>query len=120
MAKKVVVEEKGGGVEFGSGRWMLTYLDMVALSFGVFVRMYAMRSQSKAKFEVVAESLRVAFMGETGADLVGAGRGVFDGGELAAPTTSKDGRELKPPRQTEKFKKALDVLQQEIRSKKVR
>jgi len=62
MPKKGKTEEKTGG-ESGVGRWMLTYLDMVTLLFGVFVIMYAMSNVSKEKAAKVAESLREGFRG---------------------------------------------------------
>ncbi len=77
MAKKKAVEEKSGGGESGSGRWMLTYLDMVTLLFGVFIILYAMSNVSKAKFETVAESLRMGFQG---------GRTMFGGPMIGGQT----------------------------------
>ncbi len=62
MAKKKAPERSAGG-ESGTGRWMLTYLDMITLLFGVFVIMYAMSKVDKGKAEEVAESLRAAFAG---------------------------------------------------------
>ena len=62
MAKKKHAESGGGG-ESGTGRWMLTYLDMITLLFGVFVIMYAMSNVDKGKAEQVSESLRAAFAG---------------------------------------------------------
>jgi chemotaxis protein MotB len=69
MSKKHKGEEHSGG-ESGSGRWMLTYLDMITLLFGVFIILYAMSSVDKSKFEKVAESLRIGFQG---------GRTIFPG-----------------------------------------
>jgi len=69
MAKKVVVEEKGGGGESGSGRWMLTYLDMVTLLFGVFVILYAMSKIDEQKAQAVAEAIRLGFQGGTSVDV---------------------------------------------------
>jgi chemotaxis protein MotB len=60
--RKIKEPEKTGG-ESGTSRWMLTYLDMVTLLFGVFVLMYAMSNVDKAKSEAVAESLRQGFRG---------------------------------------------------------
>jgi chemotaxis protein MotB len=64
MARKGKTKEpeKTGG-ESGTSRWMLTYLDMVTLLFGVFVLMYAMSNVDKGKAEAVSESLREAFQG---------------------------------------------------------
>jgi chemotaxis protein MotB len=61
MPKKPKVEEKAETA--GVMRWMLTYLDMVTLLFGVFVLMYAMSNADKGKAEAVAESLRQGFRG---------------------------------------------------------
>ncbi len=58
MAKKQKQEEHASG-ESGSGRWMLTYLDMITLLFGVFVIMFAMSSIDKGKFQEVAQSLQL-------------------------------------------------------------
>jgi chemotaxis protein MotB len=63
MPKKPKGEEEGQRAESGTGRWMLTYLDMVTLLFGVFVIMYAMSNVDKAKAERVAESIRAGFRG---------------------------------------------------------
>lgn len=69
MAKKVVAEEKSGSGESGSGRWMLTYLDMVTLLFGVFVILYAMSKIDENKATAVAEALRLGFQGGTSVDV---------------------------------------------------
>ena len=64
MARKSKkVEEKAGGGESGTGRWMLTYLDMVTLLFGTFVLLYAMSQSDQKKFEAVSASLKQAFQG---------------------------------------------------------
>ncbi len=56
-------EEKIGGGESGTGRWMLTYLDMVTLLFGTFILLYAMSQADQKKFEAVSASLKQAFQG---------------------------------------------------------
>jgi len=48
-------------LESGSGRWMLTYLDMVTLLFGVFIILYAMSKPDAKKFEEVAQALKEGF-----------------------------------------------------------
>lgn len=64
MARKnKAPEEKKQSGESGSGRWMLTYLDMVTLLFGVFVILYAMSQVDQTKMQAVAESLRMGFQG---------------------------------------------------------
>lgn len=64
MARKKKVEEhKGPSGESGSGRWMLTYLDMVTLLFGFFVILYAMSQIDAKKFDEAAESIRSGFNG---------------------------------------------------------
>jgi len=63
MAKKQKVEEHGGGGESGTSRWMLTYLDMITLLFGVFIILLAMSNVDKGKFERVVESLKTGFQG---------------------------------------------------------
>lgn len=47
--------------ESGSGRWMLTYLDMVTLLFGVFIILYAMSKPDAKKFDEVAQALKEGF-----------------------------------------------------------
>jgi chemotaxis protein MotB len=69
MAKKQKVEEHGGG-ESGTSRWMLTYLDMITLLFGVFIIMLAMSNVDKDKFEKAVESIKSGFQG---------GRTIFPG-----------------------------------------
>ncbi|MBL8993588.1 MAG: OmpA family protein [Spirochaetia bacterium] len=54
---------KGGGGESGSGRWMLTYLDMVTLLFGVFVILYAISKVEPHKTDVVVQSIKMGFAG---------------------------------------------------------
>lgn len=78
MGKKPKVEEKSGGGESGSGRWMLTYLDMVTLLFGTFVLLYAMSNLDKKKFDAVAESLRMGFQG--------GGRTIFNERQIGGQT----------------------------------
>jgi len=63
MAKKDKKVEEAAGGESGSGRWMLTYLDMVTLLFGVFVIMYAMSSMDQQKAVQVAKALEEGFQG---------------------------------------------------------
>ncbi|MCE9596590.1 MAG: OmpA family protein [Spirochaetia bacterium] len=64
MARKnKVVEPPKQSGESGSGRWMLTYLDMVTLLFGVFVILYAMSQVDQKKMQAVAESIRMGFQG---------------------------------------------------------
>lgn len=60
--------EKSGSGESGSGRWMLTYLDMVTLLFGVFVIMYAMSKQDEVKVKAMGEALAMAFHGGSTSD----------------------------------------------------
>ena len=64
MAKKKREEEAHGqSAEAGSGRWMLTYLDMVTLLFGVFIILFAMSKVDQKKYDQVADSLQQAFTG---------------------------------------------------------
>jgi len=67
--KKKHEEEKSSTGESGTGRWMLTYLDMVTLLFGVFVLMYAMSNVDKKKIEQVSESIARAL--KTGYSILG-------------------------------------------------
>jgi chemotaxis protein MotB len=78
--KKKGEEEKKGTGESGTGRWMLTYLDMVTLLFGVFVLMYAMSNVDKKKVEQVAESIARAL--KTGYSFLG---GNMSGKESTSP-----------------------------------
>jgi chemotaxis protein MotB len=94
-------------MEAGSGRWMLTYLDMITLLFGVFILMYAMSSVNKAKFEQVAESLRMGFQG---------GYTIFQGDKSGGKTLN----ELLKPEGTkakELFNKFLSLLKEEVNNK---
>ena len=103
--KKVKVEEKGGGGESGSGRWMLTYLDMVTLLFGVFVVLYAMSVIDQKKFDEVAESIRMGFQG--------GGKSVFNykaiGGTTIIPGLFPPGSRIQS-----EFQKIADVLKTEM------
>jgi chemotaxis protein MotB len=94
-------------LEAGSGRWMLTYLDMVTLLFGVFVLMYAMSSVNKAKFEQVAESIRMGFQG---------GFTIFQGDKAGGKTLNEF---LKPEgtKAKELFNKFVSLLREEINNK---
>ena len=94
-------------LEAGSGRWMLTYLDMVTLLFGVFVLMYAMSSVNKAKFEQVAESLRMGFQG---------GFTIYQGDKAGGKTLNEF---LKPEgtKTKELFNKFVSFLKEEVNNK---
>lgn len=59
----MVQEGGGGGGESGSGRWMLTYLDMVTLLFGVFILLAATSKEDPHKTDVVFASVRAGFAG---------------------------------------------------------
>jgi chemotaxis protein MotB len=65
--KSLRKRRKGDGGEAGPAnenagamRWMLTYLDMVTLLFGIFVLLYAMSNVDQKKFEQVAASIERA------------------------------------------------------------
>ncbi len=77
-------EAKAAGGESGSGRWMLTYLDMVTLLFGVFVILYAMSKVEPHKTDVVIQSIKMGFAG---------GVNPFKGRESGGSTVFED---LKP------------------------
>jgi chemotaxis protein MotB len=95
--------------ESGSGRWMLTYLDMITLLFGVMIIMYSMSSVNKAKVEQVAESLKMGFQG---------GYTIFQGNKSGGSTLIDN---LKPEGTREKqlFNKFIAVLKEEIKNKSV-
>jgi chemotaxis protein MotB len=108
MAKKGKKQEcPSCRMESGSGRWMLTYLDMITLLFGVFILMYAMSSVNKAKFEQVAESLRMGFQG---------GFTVFQGDKSGGKTMNEY---LKPEgtKTKELFNKFVSLLREEVNNK---
>ncbi len=71
----------GGGGEAGGGRWMLTYLDMVTLLFGLFVILYAMSNVPVHKTDIVIDSIRAGFAG---------GMNIFKGNESGGTTTFKE------------------------------
>jgi chemotaxis protein MotB len=98
-------EEKKGGGESGSGRWMLTYLDMVTLLFGVFVVMYAMSQVDQKKFEEVAASLKLGFQG--------GGKSLFLDRMIGGKTILE---KLQPPgtRIKSEFQKISDVINKEM------
>jgi chemotaxis protein MotB len=95
--------------ESGSGRWMLTYLDMITLLFGVMIIMYAMSSANKAKAEQVAESLRMGFQG---------GWTIFQGNKSGGSTLIEN---LNPEgtRKKQLFNKFVSVLKEEVKNKSV-
>ncbi len=74
-------EEQGGASETaGIMRWMLTYLDMVTLLFGIFVLLYAISNVDQKKFEQVAASIERAL--RTGYSFMG---GNMSGRESTLP-----------------------------------
>jgi chemotaxis protein MotB len=107
MAKKKAAAppEKMGGGESGGSRWMLTYLDMVTLLFGVFVILYAMSSVEKHKFDEVSAAIRESFM--SGLTFVPAKK---QGGKNALEVT-----EGSPQRND--FSEIISTLKPEIRNK---
>ncbi|MDH4263187.1 MAG: OmpA family protein, partial [Spirochaetia bacterium] len=108
--KRKKVEEKSGSGESGSGRWMLTYLDMVTLLFGVFVLLYALKQDNPIKVRIVEESIRQAFLGQ------GIGhKGLLSGGLTSFQVKNKDGRPY-----LDAYSKATELFKPEIKSKNVR
>lgn len=106
--KQAVAESKSG--ESGSGRWMLTYLDMVTLLFGVFVLLYALKEDNPVKVKAVEESIRQAFLGQ------GVGHtGLLEGGLTSYMVKNKEGRAF-----LDAYKKATELFKPEIKSKNVR
>jgi chemotaxis protein MotB len=69
-----------GGEGAGLMRWMLTYLDMVTLLFGIFVLLYAISNVDQKKFEQVAASIERAL--RTGYSIMG---GNMSGKESTLP-----------------------------------
>jgi len=108
--KKKKVEEKSGSGESGSGRWMLTYLDMVTLLFGVFVLLYALKEDNPTKVKMVEESIRQAFLGQ------GIGhKGLLSGGLTSFQIKNKDGRPY-----LDAYARATELFKPEIKNKMVR
>jgi chemotaxis protein MotB len=108
--KKKHVAEKSGSGESGSGRWMLTYLDMVTLLFGVFVLLYALKQDNPIKVRMVEESIRQAFLGQ------GLGHtGLLSGGLTSFKVKNKDGRPY-----LDAYAKATELFKPEIKSRMVR
>lgn len=104
------VEEKSGSGESGSGRWMLTYLDMVTLLFGVFVLLYALKEDNPQKVKLVADSIRQAFLGQ------GIGStGLLQGGLTSLRVRDKQGRAY-----LDAYKRATELFKPEVKSKQVR
>jgi chemotaxis protein MotB len=106
MLNKKVRKVEGGGakMEQGSGRWMLTYLDMVTLLFGEFIILFAMANVNHAKVQQVAESLRMGFQG---------GWTIYNQNKSGGITFRED---LKPEGTKEKqlFNKFQSILKAEI------
>jgi chemotaxis protein MotB len=96
-------------MESGSGRWMLTYLDMITLLFGVFIIMYAMSSVNKAKIQEVSQSLKMGFQG---------GATIFINNKQGGQTLRDD---LKPEGSKKEilFNKLIVVLKEEIKNKNI-
>ncbi len=111
MAKKhKEVECPRCNAESGSGRWMLTYLDMVTLLFGVFIIMYAMSKPDAKKAEEVAAALKNGF-GTGGSSTM---RGRSEGGVTPIANLKPQGTQAEVP----KFTIHQNVLQQ-LQSKNV-
>jgi chemotaxis protein MotB len=61
LAKKKKHEEEEGGSE----RWLLTYADLITLLLGLFVILYAMSIEDKAKYDGFKEALAQMFGGRS-------------------------------------------------------
>jgi chemotaxis protein MotB len=109
MSRNQKKKEKSAGGESGTGRWMLTYLDMVTLLFGVFVIMYAMSNISQENAERVGQSLREGFRG---------GFSIFGGPLTGGQTIIKD---LKPPGTMKRslYANIMKAAQKEIKSDRI-
>jgi len=105
--KRGGAEEKMGGGESGMSRWMLTYLDMVTLLFGVFVLLYSMSVIEKHKFDEVATAIRESFM--SGLTFIPAKR---TGGK--SPLDMNEGSPYRND-----FSKLISALKPEVHSKYV-
>lgn len=111
MAKKHKATEcPRCNAESGSGRWMLTYLDMVTLLFGVFIIMYAMSKPDAKKAEEVAAALKQGF----GSGGMTTTRGKSEGGVTPISNLKPQGTQAEIP----KFTIHQNVLQQ-LQSKNV-
>ncbi len=89
----------GGGAHdgAGSGRWMLTYLDMVTLLLGLFIILAAASKTDTAKYNIIANQASKVFgHGQPGL-MQGAGNlpnntGVLPNFKPQKPETGKDGK----------------------------
>jgi chemotaxis protein MotB len=103
----VADESKAAGGESGMSRWMLTYLDMVTLLFGVFVLLYSMSVIEKHKFDEVSQAIRESFM--SGLTFIPAKK---QGGR--SPLTQTEGS-----RYRNDFSRLISALKPEVHSKYV-
>jgi chemotaxis protein MotB len=58
-----MARKRHAGAHENHERWLLTYADMITLLVAFFIMLYAMSITSKAKFEVLAISVRSGFNG---------------------------------------------------------
>lgn len=108
--KRKKVEEKSGSGESGSGRWMLTYLDMVTLLFGVFVLLYALKQDSPERVKAVEEAIRQAFLGQ------GIGHtGLLSGGLTSFEIKNREGRKY-----LQAYARATELFKPEIKGRMVK
>lgn len=98
-------------LESGSGRWMLTYLDMVTLLFGVFIILYAMSKPDAKKFDEVAQALKEGF-GSGGMAVM---RGRSEGGVTPIQNLQPQGTQSEVP----KFTIHQNILEQ-LKAKNVK
>lgn len=110
MAKKKKHEEEEGGSE----RWLLTYADLITLLLGLFVILYAMSIEDKAKYEGFRDALSKMF----------GGKSVMTGQKsiIKIPNTSRDSQAPGKTRKRSHSKLMSDLntlLAKEIDTKKV-
>jgi chemotaxis protein MotB len=79
--------KKHGGSHENHERWLLTYADMITLLVAFFIMLYAMSVTSKAKFEVLALSVRSGFNGNQRLQSVPLtpGTGIMTSNAMVAP-----------------------------------
>jgi chemotaxis protein MotB len=125
-------KKRHAGAHQNHERWLLTYADMITLLVAFFIMLYAMSITSKAKFELLALSVRSGFNGNQRLQSVPMSPGVgimmsnamvtsqsdnateHTVGPLGIPKFGGDLTNFKQSQKAEAEQEALDQLQKEI------
>jgi len=109
--RKGMEEEEHKAEAAGMMRWLLTYADMITLLLGMFIVIAGVRSESEAKFRVIAEQAARVF--GAGISILQKGHtGILEGGTGVLPyiRPPKEAKEIVPPKGTTVLETSMGTL----------